>query len=219
MRRIVILLLALAIAYAAWYGIAPILKKQTPAEIKAQVGSQQQADSGYAVATILSPPKPLVEFTLTDTNNQPFTHRSLQNHWTLMFFGYAQCPDICPTTLAIVGQTWRSFPNGTPHPNAQLVFVSLDPKDDTVPKLRGFLERFHPSFIGLTGGEQDIKQLAEACRIYSWTDPKLNAAGQKVIDHSATLLLINPEGQIQALFSPPHNADNIAKDIKSLMNR
>lgn len=218
MKRIVIFLLALGISCAAWYGISPMLKKETLAQLQANA-REQQADPGYAAATILTPTKPLIEFSLMDTKNQPFTHDSLQNHWTLMFFGYAQCPDICPTTLAIAGQLWRSFPNQTPHPKAQFVFVSLDPKDDTVPKLREFLERFHPSFIGVTGNEQDIKKLAENCRIYSWADPKPNAAGQKVIDHSATLLLINPEGRIQAIFSPPHRAENIAKDLQSLMNR
>src|SRR5215831_17894628 len=82
-----------------------------------------------SAATVLSPPKPLeVDFSLQDTSNKPFTPASLKGHWTVLFFGYAQCPEICPQTLAIVSEAWRQKLD----PNAQFVFVSLDPKTDTV---------------------------------------------------------------------------------------
>jgi len=185
--------------------------KSTPTPT-AEKGSKPVLKTG----TLLSPPRLLPPFSLTDTHNQHFTDTSLQGQWTLMFFGYARCPAICPATLAIVGELWRSFPKPDPTQPIQFVFVSLD-EADTPTTLGNFLARFHPTFIGLTGHSTAINALAKACRIYSWTDTTSNATGQKVIDHSATLLLINPEGRIQAVFSPPHITHNIAHDIELLM--
>lgn len=170
-------------------------------------------------ATVLTPPKPMYHFGLKDANGQPFTLESLQGHWTLMFFGYADCPEICPTTLAIVSGAWRAFPEHTPHPKAQFVFATLNPQSDTPEKLKTFLSHFNPNFIGVTGEESELNNLSKSLSIYSWTDPQLNAAGQKVIDHSATLLLINPEGRLHALFTPPHQIENLKKDLQILMNR
>lgn len=166
-----------------------------------------------STATILSAAQPLPPFSLLDTSNQSFTEASLKDHWTLLFFGYAQCPEICPQALATISEAWR----GLAQPNAQFVFVSLDPKEDTPAALKQFLANFNSNFIGLTGEEAEIKKLAQACRIHSWKDPNLNAAGQKIIDHSATLLLVNPQGQIQALFSPPHQSSVLEKELKALM--
>lgn len=170
-------------------------------------------------ATVLKPAKPLIPFALQDSEGAPFTHENLKGYWTLMFFGYADCPEICPTTLATASGVWRAFPEQSPHPNARFVFVSLDPKTDTPQKLKTFLTRFNPTFIGLTGEETEVNNLSKFMNIYSWTDPKLNDKGQKIIDHSATLLLINPEGQLQALFTPPHQIDSLKKDLQVLLNR
>lgn len=168
-------------------------------------------------ATILTPAKPLPNFSLQDSNGNIFTQDTFIGHWTLLFFGYADCPEICPTTLAIVGGVWRAFPEQQPHTKAQFVFASLDPTNDTPQKLKDFLSRFNPAFIGITGSESQMNKLAKSASVYSWTDPQLNTAGQKIIDHSATLLLINPEGRLYALFTPPHHIDTIKKDLQVLM--
>lgn len=166
-----------------------------------------------SAATVFSTAVPLPNFSLLDTSNKPFTHTALKSKWTLLFFGYTQCPKICPQTLAIVTEAWRALSQ----PNAQFIFVTLDPHIDTPAALKQFLTNFNSNFIGLTGDEAEIKKLAQACRIYSWTDPNLNATGQKIIDHSASLLLLNPQGQLQALFSPPHHSDTLARELKALM--
>lgn len=166
-----------------------------------------------STATVLSTAQPVPNFSLLDTSNKPFTKASLKDHWTLLFFGYAQCPQICPQVLATLTETWRSLSQ----PNAQFVFVTLDPKTDTPIALKQFLANFNPTFIGVTGEEAEIKKLAQVCRIHSWAEPNLNAAGQKIIDHSTTLILLNPQGKIHALFSPPHQAEELAKELKVLM--
>jgi len=170
-------------------------------------------------ATVLKPPKTLVNFTLQDTNGNTFTQDSLLGHWTLMFFGYADCPDICPTTLGIVSGLWRSYPTQMPHPKAHFVFVTLNPSQDTPAVIKKFLAGFNSDFIGVTGSETEINNLSKSANIFSWTDPKLSAAGKKVIDHSATLLLFNPEGQLHALFSPPYDIETLKNDLQIIIDR
>lgn len=172
-----------------------------------------------ASATVLNPSKPLINFSLQDSNGSPFTQKNLIGHWTVMFFGYADCPEICPTTLAIVSAVWRAFTAQDFNLKAQFVFATLDPTTDSPAKLKTFLSQFHPDFIGITGNPTEIEQLSKNMSVYSFSEPTLNDKGQKIIDHSATLLLINPEGRLQALFTPPHQIEALKKDLALLMDR
>mgnify|MGYP001089158711 CR=1 FL=1 len=170
------------------------------------------------VATVLTPTKSLGPFALNSTLDRPFTDQSLVGHWTLMFFGYAQCPKICPQALSMISEIWRSFPEQKPHPNAQFLFVSLNPEKDTVDALKPFVQQFHSDFVGLTGPQAEIVRLSKASGVYSWTDPAQDGStGPKIIDHSATILLISPDGRLKALFSPPHDALAIARDLKKVI--
>lgn len=211
-QMILTLMLAIAIVIAIWYGFTPFFtnKNTIPAELAPNL----------AVGTALHPSKPLVDFSLTDTNGKLFNQASLFGHWTLMFFGYSKCPNICPATLAILSEVWRSgFENPQKKEPVHFIFVSLDPKMDTIQTLRTFVTGFHPSFAGLTGDISEVQKLSKVCSIYSLEDPTSKTAnGEKIIDHSATLLLINPQGRIQALFSPPHNAAAIAQDLNALVH-
>ncbi len=197
--------LTLALVLIVWYVVKPILEKNTPPIITSEI----------TTATILKPKNLVTNFLLTDTTGKPFTEQSLLGQWTLMFFGYAQCPEICPRTLMTISELWKQVP-----PHLRFVFVSLDPKTDTVPLLKSFLGRFNPEFIGLTGEESVIQKLEKACGIYSWQDPgnKNDPSKAKIIDHSATLLLINPEGRLHAVFSPPYHPEAMAKDLQQILS-
>jgi protein SCO1/2 len=172
------------------------------------------------VATVLQPGKPLGHFALNSTLDRPFTDQSLFGQWTLMFFGYADCPKICPQALSMISEIWRSFPEQKPHPTAQFAFVTLNPEHDTVAVLKPFVRQFHADFIGLTGPQADIIRLSKASGVYSWTDPEEDGSQgrPKIIDHSATILLIGPDARLKALFSPPHDALAIARDLKTIIN-
>ena len=209
MKRIFFTLaLALSGVFSVWYGF------HVPKEATAQPAPE------LVSATILNPSKPFAPFSLTDTDGKTFTQNSLLGHWTLMFFGYADCPEICPKTLVTMSELWNLLPSETQKPDAlHLLFVSLDPKSDTPNKLKAFLNRFHSSFQGLTGDENTIQALSKACSIYSWQDPNTQAGRPKIIDHSATLLLINPQGRLHALFSPPHQAQSLAEDLRTILKR
>lgn len=196
--------LTLAAVFIVWYGVKPILEKNAPPIIMPEI----------TTATILKPKNAVTNFSLTDTTNQPFTEKSLLGQWTLMFFGYAQCPEICPKTLITITELWKQVPK-----DLHFLFISLDPESDTVQILRDFLGRFNSEFRGLTGEAAVIQKLAKACGIYSWQDPKVNDPSKpKMIDHSATLLLINPQGQLHAVFSPPYHPEIMAKDLKQILS-
>lgn len=197
--------LTLTAVFVIWYGVKPVLEKHTPPITIPNI----------TTATILKPKKLITDFSLTDTLGQSFTEKSLLGQWTLMFFGYAQCPETCPKTLVTVSELWKQAPAGL-----QFVFVSLDPKEDTLPVLQSFLGRFNPNFIGLTGEAAVVETLGKACGIY-WAAPnvnKNNSTNVKIIDHSATLLLINPIGQLHAVFSPPYQAEPMAKDLHQILS-
>jgi protein SCO1/2 len=198
--------LTLAAVLIIWYGVRPVLEKHSPPITIPEI----------TTATILKPKRLITDFALTDTSGKPFTEKSLLGQWTLMFFGYAQCPEICPKTLATMTELWKQVPMGL-----RFVFVSLDPKSDTVQNLSDFLGRFNPNFIGLTGEEAVVERLGKASGIYSWQDPNANKndpSTPKIIDHSATLLLINPQGRLHAVFTPPYQAEPMAKDLQQILS-
>lgn len=201
--------LFIAIAAVIWLGIKPMVNKDA---------EKQQVKQTLSEATVLQPTFPIPDFSLIDTKGKSFTAQSFKGHWTLLFFGYASCPDICPRALKTISEIYQAFTEQQYTSKPRFIFVSLDPTEDTPNKLSAFLARFNSEFMGLSGQEVEMNKLANACRVHSWTDPKLNAAGQKVIDHSAMLLLINPHGQLHAVFSPPHQPLNIVKDIQRLLN-
>lgn len=207
MKRIVLtLILGIVTTAAVWYGFSP-LQTREPISTSLPI---------LASATVFPTAQPIANFSLTDTAQKPFTENNLVGNWTLLFFGYAHCPEICPKALATASNFWKQLPDTT-RAKTRFVFITLDPKEDKVDDLKSFLGRFHSEFIGLTGDESEINKLAKSCRVYSFEDPTLTTAGQKNIDHTAAFILINPEGRMQALFSPPYDSATIAKDLATLM--
>ncbi len=200
-RTVFTIILGLSGAFAVWFGFfspeQPLPQQQTT-----------------AAATVISPNRAISDFSLINTENAVFTQKSLTGQWTLMFFGYSQCPEICPKTLLAINELWNIFP--AKEKNLEFVFVSLDAKNDNPKDLKSFLHRFNTNFTGLTGNEADIKLLSKSCSIFSWEDTE-STTGTKIIDHSATLVLVNPQGKIEAFFSPPHQKELIAKDLHALL--
>lgn len=172
----------------------------------------------FAQATVLRPGSPIADFSLQDTQNRPFNLQSLKGHWTLLYFGYADCPDVCPRSLTLISEIYQIFSKQDFKNKPRFIFASLNPSHDEGEKLQELLNRFNPEFIGLTGSESEMNKFSKSCRVHSWTDTKLNANGKKVIDHSAAVLLINPLGRLQAIFSPPLKPQDIAADVQKLLN-
>jgi protein SCO1/2 len=154
----------------------------------------------------------LEDFALSDQQGQTYTLDNLRGQWSLIFFGYSYCPDICPMTLYLLNQVDALVNAGNPANPVEIVFVSVDPERDTSDRLKEYVEYFNPRFTGLTGARQQIDRLVNSLGVY-YRKQESSDGKTYLVDHSAGLFLINPAGKPQALFSAPHMAENLARDI------
>ncbi|HMN45677.1 MAG TPA: SCO family protein [Povalibacter sp.] len=173
------------------------------------------AQLGLAQATALEPARALPTFKLIDQSGGAFDAARLQNRWSLLFFGFTHCPDVCPTTLGVLAQTEKLLADLPESRRPQIVLVSVDPKRDTPEQLASYVKFFSPSFTGVTGTQDDIDAFTRALGVPVATSPLPN--GDYTVDHSAALFLVNPAGQLRALFSGPHTAAVIADDYRRIV--
>ncbi|MCU7917014.1 MAG: SCO family protein [Candidatus Thiodiazotropha sp. (ex Epidulcina cf. delphinae)] len=170
-------------------------------------------------ALLLPELRPLKPFSLTNNQGNPFDNASLLGHWTFMSFGYTYCPDICPTTMSLFTEVDERLKRvKTPQPY-QIAFVSVDPQRDTLERLTDYVTYFNPAFIGATGPEPALQQLTKPLGIlYARVETEESAMGY-VMDHSASILLVDPQGRFHAYFSPPHDAEAMASDFLAISDR
>lgn len=155
--------------------------------------------------------KPLPAFRLSGPRGD-FTEAALRGRWHFVFFGYTQCPDICPTALGLMKELKAAVP---PAPTFGVVFVSVDPARDTHALLRDYLAAFDPEFTGITGSDADLAPLTRDLGVFY----QRNDATDKrhyTVDHSATIYLIDPQGRLAATFSPPQSAARMAADYRRI---
>ena len=179
--------------------------------------------------SILSPARKIVVPALIKTTSikaasikdgaETFTMKDLTGHWSLLFFGYTHCPDICPVTMGVVAQAKKIAKNNN-HIFPQVVFISVDPERDQVEMLREYVQYFDKEFIGVSGNKDFIKALTLQMSVVYMKMPADDQASDSgyLMDHSAALLLINPEGKLVAFFNPPHDPKTILKDFQTVVN-
>ena len=167
-------------------------------------------------ATLLPTAKPLLNFTLVDQNSQPFTRTSFLDRWTFAFFGYTHCPDVCPTALTMLVQLRRKLEAGMPPDEIPaVVFFSVDPERDTPEQLAKFIPYFHPAFLGVTGDAEQIMTLTRQVGILHARAE--NASDDNyLVDHSAAIVLFDPNGKFHAVFGVPHDPDLIGADFLAI---
>jgi protein SCO1/2 len=149
---------------------------------------------------LLDTPRNLGEFSLLDHRGNTFNAQSLEGGWSLVFFGFTHCPDICPTTMAFLNQLLQSI-EGTEVEDTAVVMISVDPARDTVPVLAEYVPYFNPEFTGVTGEFLDVHSFAT-----SLNTPFRKVPGQGEnyqVDHSANVVLINPRGDYHGFFKAP----------------
>ncbi len=130
---------------------------------------------------------------LERTDSKPFTNRDLLSHWTLMFFGFTNCNSICPVTMDMMSKAYPSL--HTQFPNLQVVLVSLDPERDNKAALHKYTTSFHPDFIGVSGKIESVRKLQGNLGIYSARDNSTEKSGNYQLQHTASIMLISPEGK------------------------
>ena len=151
-------------------------------------------------------------FALTDHTGRAYTRRDLTDSWTLLFFGYTHCPDICPITLVTMSAAVDAV-GALGGEAPQVVFVSVDPERDAPGHLGSYVTEFREDFLGVTGPHEELRKLTRALGVVYARD---GDGPEYLVEHSAALLLVNPEGELQAVFGPPHEPDAIARDIVAI---
>lgn len=181
----------------------------------------QLADNDHSIpsgldATVLPNARILNDFSLSEDNNQKFNLAALKGHWSFLFFGYTNCPDVCPITLKVMQQVWKTLPtkiNEKGHP--RLYFVSVDPDRDSLEKLKKYVDFFNPEFTGVTGKLDEIDKLTKQIGIlYGYEDK--DSDNNYTVNHSAQLILFDPQARMRAVFSPPHEAKTIAANFQTI---
>jgi len=168
--------------------------------------------------TLLPSAKAIADFQLTDQHGKPFTRNNLMGKWSFAFFGYTHCPDVCPTSLSMLAQVMKKLEqNDNLDTKPQVVFVSVDPERDTPELLAQYLPYFNPDFIGVTGDPQQLLLLTRQIGIMYGKAPGDNADNY-LVDHSASIILFDPDGNFLALFGMPHDPDLIAQDFVAIKN-
>ncbi|MFG0720141.1 SCO family protein [Pseudomonas sp. GLN_6] len=158
----------------------------------------------------------LPELSLTNQDGQTVAVDQLKDQWSLLFFGYTFCPDICPATLAQLRQLQGQLPPET-LAKLRIVLVTVDPHRDTPEQLKKYLEYFDAGFIGLTGEEAIIQKLANGVSI-----PFIPADTSKenyTVDHSGNLVLIGPDGKQRGFIRAPINNTKLAAQLPGLIDR
>lgn len=178
-------------------------------------GSQSRVIVQDSVITVLPKPKKLEDFSLRDGDGKPFTLASLSNRYSILFFGYTSCPDICPTTMLVLAQLYKGLEQSGNNKDIQVVFVSVDPKRDDAKKLKKYVEYFNETFVGTSGQPAQIAALAgQLGAAYKVHDQ--NKGSDYGVDHTGLLFVVNPDAAFAAILSPPHDADMIRSRLKLL---
>ena len=199
-----IILGVLALAFGLWFGISSSIYKTESPQMPPSISG-----------VVLPVAKNISDFSLQDHNGQVYNKQSLKGKWSVLFLGYTQCPDICPATLSIMKQAVALLDkDGQAIP--ETVFVSVDPERDTPEILAEYVTYFNPGFIGVTGEQNQLKKLALGLSVYYQKAAGMSGdldADDYLMDHSAALMLLNPEGNLQAFLTAPHDAKQIAESI------
>ncbi len=167
---------------------------------------------------IVNPPTIINSLNLIDHNNKKVNLESLVNNWTFIFFGYTNCPDVCPATLSQLVQVNKTILSSkNSKVNTQYFFVSIDPERDTIKHLADYIKYFdsdsNKNIFGITGIEKNLMQFEQQLGAFHKIDKEVNKKNYRV-QHSAEIFLINPAGQLTAKFLPPMDVKKVVKQFE-----
>jgi protein SCO1/2 len=164
------------------------------------------------VEYFLSDPLRAPTFTLTSHLGEPVNSSDFGDKLLAVFFGYTFCPDVCPLTLSRLSQAFREL--GEQADRIQFLFISVDPGRDTPERLSLYLGLFHPSFLGLTGSEDDIREVADAFGAFF---VRSGEGDEYTVDHTARIFVIDSSGRIPLTFPVTATSKEMARDFALLL--
>lgn len=204
MNNKLLILIALVIAIGAYY--AQKASHTITAASQEQAKETQVRSVGEAAIG--------GEFALEDQNGNTFTQENLKGHYSLVFFGFANCPDMCPTALTHITQAMELLPEEIAN-RITPVFITIDPKRDTPEALKAYAANFHPRLVALSGTREQTTQAASAFKVYHQVaDPSVE---DYMVNHSGFIYVMDEEGKYVRHF--PHTAtpEAMAEDLRSIV--
>lgn len=170
---------------------------------------------GFASARILPRARVITDFALTDMFGAPFNRDRLLGRWHVIFFGFTNCPDVCPLTLATLAQALEQKP--ALRDSLGTIFISVDPQRDAQDALKEYVSYFDPTFLGVTGEHLQLTALTRQLGTLYVVDPESAGGNQYTVDHGASLIIMNPAGAMVGDIPPPHEADALARDLERVI--
>jgi len=168
-----------------------------------------------ATGTYLEPRRALPDFSLIDQRGQGFGLGNLRGHWSFLFFGYTNCPDVCPATLSTLAAMQKKLRSDAGAGRPQVIFVSVDAKRDTPEQLARYVPYFDPEFVGVTAPDQaSIQALASQLGIFVQISPRPD--GTYTVDHSGEILVVDPDGKLAAILTGPFTWAALAADFQRI---
>jgi protein SCO1/2 len=161
---------------------------------------------------VLGRARALPDVRLVDEHATPFAPADFAGRWSFLYFGYTYCPDVCPLTLIELANLKRELEAQRPGDAVGYYFVSVDPQRDTPARLGEYVAYFDPAFRGLTGSPEALTALATATASL-FDVPAGQDGAHYLVNHSSNVVLLNPSGALQAVFTPPHTPARLAADF------
>lgn len=168
-------------------------------------------------AYLLPTPRIIEPFSLLDQNGEPIGVEKLKGKWTLLFFGFTNCPDVCPATMAVLRQFHELMAESGEQDDYQVVLTTVDPKRDTPEVLKPYIEYFDPSFLGITGEFMALQRLATNLSASFYKVP--GEGDDYQVDHSANIVLINPFGHYHGFYKPQLDPAKMKITFRSIAMR
>ena len=167
-------------------------------------------------AFVLPVPSPLPEFALLDQSGKAVSAETFRGQWDLVFFGFTHCPDVCPTTMQMLSAAKQSLLDSGADPLPRIVLISVDPERDTPDIIGRYVNYFGSGHLAVTGDLAELQKLTQSLGIYF---EKTGFDGDNyTVDHSAAILLINPDAEFTVLFSAPQTVATLAHDLPIIMD-
>lgn len=180
--------------------------------------SQQLGGGTVATPALTRYPSPraVAEFQLTRSDGKPLTRADLDGHWNLFFFGFTNCPDICPNTLGVLKQVRAQLAQSGAGDKVKVHFVSVDPQRDQPETLGRYAAFYDPGFVAATGSDEELTRLTRSLGVMYTREPPKD--GTYTVDHSASVVVVDPQARLVGLFRPPLDAAAIGTDLLTLVN-
>lgn len=167
-------------------------------------------------AALFKSPRTLPQFELPSTSGNPLDNKTLSGHWSLLYFGYTHCPDICPTTLTLLAHLLQDLHGLQPEQYPTVYFISVDPKRDQLQAMSDYVKAFGSGFVGVSGPVDELRKLTSRLGVaFSYGAP--GADGNYKVNHTAGVFLIGPDGHEVAVFTPPLDKTQMASDYRKIV--